>query len=91
MKLFELIHAIKLDKLNSNTDSAIVNYIANSIRHAYITLLKVKLSTSDECISWETLTDAQRFEQPDHSVEDAGEQQFRQLLCEFPALTEKEQ
>jgi RNA polymerase sigma factor (sigma-70 family) len=37
------------------------------------------------------LTDAQKFEQPDNSVGDAGEQEFRQLLCEYPALTKKEE
>ena len=91
LKLIELVHAIKLDKLNSDTNGAIVNYIANSIRHAYIALLKVMLSTAAECISWDMLTDAQKFEQPDHSAGDTGEQQFRQLLCEWPALTKKEQ
>lgn len=92
LEFIELIHKISVDKLSNASDGALINYIAVSVRHSYISLLKKILSNSgvDDSCSWETLSDAQQSES-NRSYDELGDyQQFLDLLYTYPDLTPKE-
>lgn len=84
-----IIHSIKADLLRSKSDGAIVSYIAQSVRNAYIALIPSPNSCLEVPVSWDNLTEAQRLsiEVPEKAEE---ARDFFELLDTCPKLTQKE-
>lgn len=89
LRFIEIIHAMNLDALRSQGDGTIVAYLAQSVRNAYISLLSSKDKTAEPPVSWEELTEAQRFglEAP---IREREALDFSELLDICPELTKKE-
>lgn len=57
LEFLELILHLDCDKVNMQNDGALVNYLAHSIYHSYIKLLKRVITRKAPTISTEELTD----------------------------------
>lgn len=89
LRFIETIHAMNLDSLRSQGDGTIVAYLAQSVRHAYISLLPSRDKATEPPVSWEELTEAQRLglESPISGYEALD---FSELLDTCPELTKRE-
>jgi len=89
LDFIELIHHLPLDTLRSTEDGHLVNYIARSIRHAYIKQLNHYFNQPKVTTSTDDATEAMKLHSM--SYEDRREAvAFCDLLDGCPALTEME-
>ena len=58
----ELIYALPVDRLRCTEDGALINYIAKSVYHTYVTLLNDYFSRPQEVASLDDATEAQKLE-----------------------------
>lgn len=75
LQFIEIITFMNIGKLNNKGDGAVVNYLANSVFHAYTKIVKYKIAQGAPMISIEELTERNMFsihavsEPPSHKDE----------------------
>ena len=85
----ELIYALPVYRLRCTEDGALINYIAKSVYHTYVTLLNDYFSRPQEVASLDDATEAQKLETIAY-VDKRETSAFLDLLDLCPALTERE-
>lgn len=69
LKLLELISTFPLDRMQSQTDGALVNYISSSIYHAYLSLQRVQFAQTSGLLSLDQMTEEQLHHRKDLRTE----------------------
>lgn len=90
LAFIELIQHIRTERLISSADGAITNYIAISVRNAYISCIKKIIEEKDRTKPLEDFTESDEFRLLNALPGKSSEFDFLEFLKDFPNLTEKE-
>lgn len=89
-EFIKLIHNINIGKMQCTEDGAVVNYIAVSLRNAYMALLRKLIEKKDNWVSWDELTEKEKYHLENDTQNGDAENDLMDFLAGFPSLTTKE-
>ena len=92
LEFIRLIRAIRLERLASNNDGALVNYIVQAVKHSYYKLVKQAVEVSYQETCFTDLSEEQLHKVDAQNATDDTDEWF-EFLSHFPAgvLTERAQ
>lgn len=89
-EFIKLIHNINIGKMQCNGDGAVVNYISVSLKNAYKALLRKLIEKKDDWVSWDELTEKEKYSLENDRQNGNVEDDLMDFLLGFPSLTTKE-